>query len=68
MGIPQEFGVEDFSHIRQTPSPNWTLRNDKTATLDHWLKKFRNSASGADGWDSQMLDEILACAGGEGSK
>ena len=65
MDVPQEFRVEDFSHIRKTPSPNWTLRNDKAATLDHWLEEFRDSGSQ---WDEQMLADILVCAGGEKSE
>ncbi|KAF9647108.1 TBCC-domain-containing protein [Thelephora ganbajun] len=66
-GLKNQFRVEDFSHIRQTPSPNWTLRNDKTATLEHWLKKFRDSGRDANEWDLQVLAEILAYIGGEGS-
>jgi len=61
------FQVEDFSHIRQTPSPHWTPRNDKTATLDHWLEKFRNGSRDASELDLQMLEEILPCVEGEGS-
>jgi len=70
MGVPQpqEFRVEDFSHIRQTPSPNWTLRNEKTVTFDRWLSKFRHDTRGDSEWDSQVLDEILACVGREGSR
>lgn len=65
MGVPQVFRVEDFSHIRQTPSPNWAIRNDPTVTLDDWLKKFRDSGPGVSERDLRMLDEILACVSGE---
>ena len=68
IGVPQEFHVEDFSHIRQTPSPNWTPQNDKMAALDHWLETFRDSNRGASRFDLQILDEILPCAGVEGSR
>ena len=68
MDIPQELRVEDFSHIRQTPSPNWTLRNDKTATLGHWLKEFRGSGKSANEWNPQTLADILACVSGERSE
>lgn len=68
MDVPQEFRVDDFSHIRQTPSPNWTLRSDKTVALDHWLKKFRDGSGGANVWDPQMLADILALVGGERSE
>ncbi|KAF9781343.1 tubulin binding cofactor C-domain-containing protein [Thelephora terrestris] len=61
-GPKNEFHVEDFSHIRQTPSPNWIPQNDKTATLDRWLEKFRDNGK----FDLQMLDEILPCV--EGSR
>jgi len=67
-GAKNEFRVEDFSHIRQTPSPNWTLRNDKTTTLDRWLKILRNRSGGTNELDSQMLDQILVCVGREGSE
>ena len=67
-GCTQEFRVEDFSHIRQTPSPNWTLRNDEMVALDHWLKKFRDSGRGASEWDPQILADILARVCGERSE
>lgn len=67
IGVPQEFQVEDFSHIRQTPSPNWSPRHDKAATFDRWLKTFRGSSPGVDALNFQMLDEILPCVGEEGS-
>lgn len=63
IGALQEFQVEDFSHIRQTPSPNWSPRHDKAATFHHWLKTFRDSSLDVDTLDSRILDEILPCLG-----
>ena len=68
MDVLQEFRVEDFSHIRQTPSPNWTLQNDKMAALGHWLKKYRDNGGSANEWDPQMLADALACVSGERSE
>jgi len=67
IGVLQEFQVEDFSHIRQTQSPNWSPRHDNAAIFDRWLNTFRSSSSGADALDLQKLDEILPCVGDEGS-